>query len=122
MDEERRDDPFPDGLMGDNRGVEKDGLVIDGSGFDGGEAWSRDVGSSGRVDDTGAGLGEGICLKDSRDDRWRAHAEGNGGRRAKACLSIRLQTRTVRMIRERVPRLKLTRNHELRLHRMYKSN
>lgn len=86
IDEERRDDPFPDGLMGDNRGVEKD---ADGSGFDGGEMRSRDVGSSGKVDDTGAGLGEGICLKDSRDDRWRAHAESNGGRRAKAGLSIR---------------------------------
>lgn len=58
MDEERREDP-----VGDNRGA--------GSGFDGG-----DVGSSGRVD-AGAGLGEGICLKDSRDDRC-----GNGGRRA----------------------------------------
>lgn len=62
MDEERRDDP-----LGDNRGAE------DGSGFGG------DVGSSGRVD-AGAGLGEGICLKDSRDDR--CIVEGNGGRRA----------------------------------------
>jgi hypothetical protein len=95
MDEERMDDPFPDGL-GDNRGVEKDALVADGSGFDEGEKFggqSRDVGGSGKVDDTGAGLGEGICLKDSRDDRWSA--EGNGGRRAKACLSIRLWTRKV---------------------------
>lgn len=86
------DDPFPDGLMGDNRGVEKDALVADGSGFDGGEKFgvrSRDVGGSGKVDDIGAGLGEGICLKDSRDDRWSAHAEGNGGRRTKAGLSIR---------------------------------
>lgn len=60
MDEERRDDP-----LGDNRGAE------DGSDFGG------DVGSSGKVD-AGAGLGEGICLKDSRDDRCK----GNGRRRA----------------------------------------
>jgi hypothetical protein len=89
IEEERRDDPVPDGLTGDNRGVEKDALFVDGSGFDGGEARSRDVGSSGKVDDVGAGLGEGICLKDSRDDRWRANADGNGGRRAKAGLSFR---------------------------------
>lgn len=68
MDDERKDDP-----LGDNSGAE------DGSGV-------GDVGSSGKVDDTGAGLGEGICLKDSRDDR--CIAEGNGGRRAKG-LSFR---------------------------------
>lgn len=91
MDEERRDDPLPDGLVGDSRGGEKDALVADESGFRGEElrGRSREVGGSGKVDDIGAGLGEGICLKDSRDDRWSVLAEGNGGRRAKAGLWIR---------------------------------
>lgn len=91
MDEERRDDPLPDGPVGDSRGGGKDALVAEESGFRGEELGgrSREVGGSGKVDDTGAGLGEGICLKDSRDDRWSVLAEGNGGRRAKAGLWIR---------------------------------
>lgn len=77
--------------MGNNKGFERDVLVADGSGFEGGGFGTRpwEVGGSGKVDDTGAGLGEGICLKDSREDRWTTPAEVNGVGRTKAGLSVR---------------------------------
>lgn len=90
MDEERKDDP-----LGDNRGVED----LDEVG---------DVGSSGKVDETGAGLGEGICLSDSRDDR--CIAEGNGGRRAKG-LSFRLYKSQHDKMRSKVKLTKCQRLH-----------
>ena len=60
------------------------------------------MGSSGKVAEIGAGLGDGISLKDSRDDRRREEAGGKGGRRANAGFSIRLQIRKVSIVRRRV--------------------
>jgi len=91
MEEDRRDDGFPD-EEGDSRGVEKRVLVTDGGGWDTGNdsgTLSREMGGAGNVVELGIGLGEGIFLKDSRDDRRSADGEGEGERRVRAGLSIR---------------------------------
>jgi len=96
MEEDRRDDGFPD-EVGDSRGVEKYVLVTDEGGLNTGDGFctlSREVGGSGNVVELGIGLGEGMFLKDSRDDRRSADGEGEGERRVKAGLSIRLQDMT----------------------------
>ena len=70
-------------------GVESDALMTGTGGTDIG---SRDVGRSGKVVELGAGLGEGICLRDSREALRSADAEGKGERSGGAGLSIRLST------------------------------
>jgi len=106
-------------------GVEREALMTGTGGTGAGEdftAESRGVGRSGKVVELGAGLGEGICLRDSREALRSADAEGKGERSGGAGLSIRLSTARISIERDKRRICRPTTSHELKLCRRYKSN